>query len=307
MSWSNGKLPVFFFLHYKRWDWPCRCAGSVIFTLQRLAVNQTRNRPHRDHQICAFWADSKKIQSVRLIKWLQNWKRALRLLFKSKIGHVHFTSDPCFVLVRLRKKCWTQECVILSQNAALRLPLITQTWKPETVNAFYSPLTKIKDIHVSTDKLESQFGKNNFPTKIFQLHLYHIRTQELTNESGKRHPNELIPRTLPSANKPQEVNISSRCSCDGAPDARGTVRRCQMRLYGTVSTASPLCLSAASRKGQNSCSPLSCGAAASSGTPDSQPDGRNSAPADTRVENTKHLAQDFAPAHVAATRGWSGS
>lgn len=207
-----------------------------------------------------------------------------------------------------KKKCWTQKNVILTQNAALRLPLIKQTWKPKTMNGFYSPLTEIKDIHVSTIKLELQFGKkNNFPTKIFQLHLYHIRTQKLTKESGKRHQKELIPRTLPSANKPQEVNMLSHCSSDVCPDARGTVRRCRMSLYDTVSTASPLCLSAASSKGRSSCSSRSCRAAASSGTPDSQPDARNSAPVDTRVEHTKHLAQDFAPAHVAATRGWSNS
>lgn len=80
-----------------------------------------------------------------------------------------------------------------------------------------------------------------------------------------------------------------------------------MSLYGTVSTASPPCLSVACRKGHSSCSPLSCRAAASSGTPDLQPDAGYSAPVDTRAENTKHLAQDFAPAHVAASRAWSGS
>lgn len=80
-----------------------------------------------------------------------------------------------------------------------------------------------------------------------------------------------------------------------------------MSLYGTVSTASPLCLSAACRKGHSSCSPLSCRAAASSGTPDLQPDAGYSAPVDTRAENTKHLAQDFAPALVAASRAWSSS
>lgn len=80
-----------------------------------------------------------------------------------------------------------------------------------------------------------------------------------------------------------------------------------MSLYGTVSTASPLCLSAACRKGHSRCSPLSCRAAASSGTPDLQPDAGYSAPVDTRVENTKHLAQDFAPARVAASQAWSSS
>lgn len=160
---------------------------------------------------------------------------------------------------------------------------------------------------MSTVKLEWQVGGKK---KTFQLkysNCIYIRSQELTKESGRRHQKELIPGMLASANKPQEVNILSGCSCDGPPDARGTVRRCQMGCYGTVSTASPLCLSAASRKGRSSASPLSCGAAAFSGTPDSPPDARNSAPVDTRVENTKHLAQDFAPAHVAATQGWSNS
>lgn len=99
----DNLLYLFFFFFCTREDETGR-AKSVIFTLQRLAATQTHNRPYRDHQICAFWADSKKIQSVRLIKWLQNWKLALRLLFKSKIGHIHFTSHPCFVLVLLRKK-----------------------------------------------------------------------------------------------------------------------------------------------------------------------------------------------------------
>lgn len=173
---------------------------------------------------------------------------------------------------------------------------------------FIPPPTKIKDIPVSTVKLESQIGRRKLTFQLkYSNCIYIIRGQDLTKESGRRHQKELIPGTPASANKPQEVNIFSGCTSDAPPDARGTVRRCQMSWFGTVSTASPLCLSAASRKGRSSGSPLSCGAAASSGTPDSPPDARNSAPADTRAENTKHLAQDFAPAHVAATRGWSNS
>lgn len=57
-----------------------------------------------------------------------------------------------------------------------------------------------------------------------------------------------------------------------------------MSLHGTVSTASPLCLSAASRKGHSFYSPFACCASASSGTPDSQPSAGNSAPVDTSGE-----------------------
>ena len=68
--------------------------------------------------------------------------------------------------------------------------------------------------------------------------------------------------------------------------ARGAVRRCQTGLHGTASTASLPCLSAASHKGHSFDSPLSPYASASCGTPESQPSAENSAPVDTRRENT---------------------
>lgn len=73
-----------------------------------------------------------------------------------------------------KKKCWTQENVISTQNAALRLPLIKQTWKPKTVNVFYSPLTEIKDIHVSTIKLELQFGKKKKTSQLKYFNCIYI-------------------------------------------------------------------------------------------------------------------------------------
>lgn len=104
VSLSNGPLilPVFFFLICTKEDETGRAnvPGQWFLLFRAWLRIKHCNRPHRDHQICAFWANSKKIQSVRLIKWLQNWKAAPHLLFKSKIGHIHCTAALCFVLLR---------------------------------------------------------------------------------------------------------------------------------------------------------------------------------------------------------------
>lgn len=66
-------------------------------------------------------------------------------------------------------------------------------------------------------------------------------------------------------------------------------------MQGMESTAALLCLSAASHTGHSLSSPLSLCASASSDTPGSQPSAGNSAPVDTRGENTKHLTKYLAP------------
>ncbi len=84
--------------------------------------------------------------------------------------------------------------------------------------------------------------------------------------------------------------MESSCS-----KTRGAVRRCWKCLQGTESTASLLCLSAASHTGHSLSSPLSPCASASSGTPGSKPSAGNSAPVDTRGDNTKHLTKYLGP------------
>lgn len=58
---------------------------------------------------------------------------------------------------------------------------------------------------------------------------------------------------------------------------------------------SRLCPSASSYIGHSLSSPLSPCALASSGTPGTQPSEGNSAPVDTRGENTKHLTEHHGP------------
>ncbi len=89
--------------------------------------------------------------------------------------------------------------------------------------------------------------------------------------------------------------------------AWGAVRSCQMCLQGTESTASPLCLSAASHTGRSLSSPLLPCALASSDTPGSPPSAGNSAPVDTRGENTKHLTKYLGHLDMEGSQGWSAS
>lgn len=88
------------------------------------------------------------------------------------------------------------------------------------------------------------------------------------------------------------VMVDTEISCS---KTRSIVRRCRMCLQGMESTVSLLCLSAASHTGHSLSPPLSLCASASSGTPGSKPSAGNSAPVDTRGENTKHLTKYLGP------------